>query len=58
MGDTDLVVDLPVLLEVDGVLVQLAAIDTADAVDDQMIVQMVGVNFFAAVKVAITSPPC
>lgn len=60
VGDTDLVVDLPVLLEVVSVLVQLAAVDTVDAVDDITLTIALAVCFlfFTAVKVAIISPPC
>ena len=44
MGETDLVVDLPVPLKVCGVLVQFLTILAAHAVDYQMVVQMPGIN--------------
>ena len=44
MSQTELIVDLPVPLQVSGVLMQLFTILTADAVDDQVVVQMVRVH--------------
>ena len=44
MGGTDLIVDDPVGLQVSGVLVKFFAVPETNAVDDQVTVQMVGVN--------------
>ena len=44
MGGTDLVAGQPVGLEVGGALMELPAVLEADAVDDQVAVQMVGVD--------------
>lgn len=43
VGHADLVIDLPLPLEVGGVLVELAVILPAHAVDDQVVVEVVGV---------------
>ena len=43
VGHADLVVDLPLPLEIYGVLVELAAILPAYAVDDQVVVEVAGV---------------
>ena len=43
MGGTDLVAGQPVGLEVGGALMELPAVLEADAVDDQVAVQVVGV---------------
>ena len=44
MGGTDLIAGQPMGLEVGGALVELPAVLEADAVDDQVTVQMVCVN--------------
>ena len=44
VGGADLVADLPLALEVSGVLVELAACGAAHAVDDEVAVEMVGVH--------------
>ena len=44
MSDADLIVSFPMLLEVIRVLIKFSSIDTADAVDYQVIVQMAGVD--------------
>ena len=44
MGGTELIVGKPVGLEVGGALMELPAVLEADAVDDQVAVQMVGVD--------------
>ena len=44
MSGADLVTGLPVGLEVGGALMELPAVLEADAVDDQVAVQMVGVD--------------
>ena len=44
VGETDLVVDLPVLLEVCGILMQLSAALAAHAVDYQMVVEVIRVQ--------------
>ena len=44
MGGTDLIAGQPMGLEVGGALVELPAVLEADAVDDQVAVQMVGVD--------------
>ena len=44
MGGADLVTGQPVSLEVGGALMELPAVLEADAVDDQVAVQMVGVD--------------
>lgn len=44
MGAADLIADLPLPLEVSGVLVELAAILPAHAVDDEVVVEVVGVH--------------
>lgn len=40
MGETELIVDLSVPLQVCGILMQLSAVFAADAVDKQVVVQM------------------
>lgn len=44
VGHTDLVIDLPLPLEVCGVLVELVSILPAHAVDDQVIVEVLGIH--------------
>lgn len=44
VGHTDLVIDLPLPLEVSGVLVEFAACLAANTVDDQVVVEVVGVH--------------
>ena len=44
VGGADLIVDLPMGLQVRGTLVELAAVPEADAVHDQVAVQKVGVD--------------
>ena len=44
MGGTDFIAGQPVGLEVGGALMELPAVLEADAVDDQVAVQMVGVD--------------
>ena len=44
MGGTDLIAGQPMGLEVGGALVEFPAVLEADAVDDQVAVQMVGVD--------------
>ena len=44
MGGTDLIAGQPVSLEVGGALVKFLAVLERDAVDDQVAVQMVGVD--------------
>ncbi len=44
MGSADLIVDCPVGLKVGGALVEFFSVPEADAVDDQVTVQMVCVN--------------
>ena len=43
MGGTDFITGQPVVLEVGGALVEFPAVLKADAVDDQVAVQVVGV---------------
>ena len=44
VSDADLIIDFPVLLKVIGVLMELPAINMTDAVDYQVVVQMIGVD--------------
>ena len=44
MSHTDLIIDLPLLLEISGVLVELMAILPANAVDDEVVVEVIGVH--------------